>query len=172
MTQEVLVTSNNEYGYSGDNLFYECYVQYQIGGGEKGDFHVNANALNLNWVRQGNLTYNKEKNIYSLNLVSTQFGHRMFSSEALALGNINLTKIGDEIFRINNDRYDFDMHWNENRWDNGYFTFRNVFTTGAGLLHGNTFDNQPLPIIGNTTISSQFGGPFKIKFHGTIRIKK
>lgn len=159
---------SNPKPYDGMDLFWACYVHYQIGGGNP--FHVNANIIDYSGFSQSDLTYDPKKDVYYLNLIKG--GNFIYNQNARALGKISLTMIDWETFIINKYDYDFNIEWNNEVWANGYLTYRNLFTTIAGFMHGNTFDDKPLPIIGNLTLSSQFGGPFPIIFHGKVKIRK
>ena len=152
-------------GYSGDNIFAETWMHYQIGGGKP--LIVNSSSLNFSFVSQQNL--NKDG---SVNLANPKiFGLNALSGTALALGSITLKSQGNNRYKIEPDLYDFDI-----RWKNG-FTFRNFATFGAGLLHGPVIDNIPIPLIFNGGLPI-FGpsvytgsGKFTIYFEGTVYIK-
>lgn len=142
-----------------DYLFIKCYLHFQIGGGNP--LYVDAQSLGLeNYsIYEDFVHYINDdgKETYSINLLSNPY---MFDNPqvAMALGQIVLTPKGDNMYEIHFDTYDFNFQPDSDRWDNGFFNWRNTGTFYGGLIHGTIF---------NTTYHMTpmfFGGPFDIKF--------
>lgn len=157
--------SNGRPGESRDNpttadyLFIKCYLHFQIGGGNP--LYVDAQSLGLeNYsIYEDFVHYINDdgKETYSINLLSNPY---MFDNPqvAMALGQIVLTPKGDNMYEIHFDTYDFNFQPDSDRWDNGFFNWRNTGTFYGGLIHGTIF---------NTTyhMTPMFlGGPFDIIF--------
>ena len=126
--------------------------------------HVSTSALDFSFVSQKNLSYSSKYNTYSVNL----FSLNKTSQTSLALGKVSLNSVGNNLYTINKDRYDFNIEW-----DQGFST-RNIGTFGAGLIHGPVIDNVPIPAMPMAPFfgpSFYFGGAYDIHFHGTIYIK-
>ncbi|MGP1515944.1 MAG: RHS repeat domain-containing protein [Bacteroidales bacterium] len=157
------VKSFNSPIHHGSNMFYQTYLHYQIG--HKRDFYVDASTLDISYIDQSMLR--KARNNYSINL----FDYSKTSQSALALGKITLTPEGNNMFKIADDHYDFNIEWN-----NG-LTFRNFATLISGLVHGPVIDNEPIPIFRIASIfpifgpSVYMGGSFTIRFQGSVYIK-
>lgn len=142
-----------------DYLFIKCYLHFQIGGGNP--LYVDAQSLGLeNYsIYEDFVHYINDdgKETYSINLLSNPY---MFDNPqvAMALGQIVLTPKGDNMYEIHFDTYDFNFQPDSDRWDNGFFNWRNTGTFYGGLIHGTIF---------NTTyhMTPMFlGGPFDIIF--------
>ncbi len=142
--------------YTGNNLLLKAYLHYQFGG--RKDLYVSTSALNFNFVRQSDLRQDKNNpNLYSVNL----FALNKFSQTSLTLGKVKLEKIEKGEYKLKEDYYDFNIERGKG------LTKRNIATFIAGLLHGPVVDNKYI-FIGPSMF---FGGPFYIKFIGTIKIK-
>ena len=148
--------------YSGDNVFAKTFMHYQFGGKEP--LYVSTSALDFSFVSQSDLKSTKN-NTYSVNL----FSINPTSKTSLALGKISLNSEGNNMYTIKKDDYDFNIEWNQG------ISKRNIATFGAGILHGPVIDNIPIPILINGIPlfgpSVFFGGPYQIKFKGSIYIK-
>jgi hypothetical protein len=154
--------ASNGGGYSGDNIFLKTWSHYQFGRGT--DLNVSTSALDFSFVSQKDLSYNAKNNTYSVNL----FSLNKTSQTSLALGKVSLNPVGNNLFTINPDLYDFNIEWNQG------FNTRNIGTFGAGLLHGPVIDNVPIPAMPLAPFfgpSFYFGGKYNINFQGTIYIK-
>ena len=159
---EVSVGSYGGGTYSGDNIFFKTWTHYQFGGTD--DLHVSTSALDFSFVSQKNLSYNSKTNTYSLNL----FSLNKTSQTSLALGKVSLNSVGNNLYTINPDLYDFNIEWNQR------FSTRNIATFWAGLIHGPVIDNVPIPAMPMSPFfgpSFYFGGAYEIFFHGTVYIK-
>lgn len=119
---------------------------------------VNTTALNLDHVSQSDLREDGSVNLAN----PKQFKQRAFSGTALALGNITFIPQGNNMYRIKNDLYDFD-HKPAQGW-----SFRNVATAGAGLIHGGVFDNRRTYLPLRTPI---YVKGYPIVFTGTVYLK-
>ena len=142
-----------------DYLFNKCYLHFQIGGGNP--LYVDAQSLGLEkYSIYEDFVYNIDDNCnetYSINLLSNPY---MFDDPqvAMALGQIVLKPLGDNMYEIKFDTYDFNFQPDSDRWDNGFFNWRNTATLYGGFVHGTIF---------NTTYHMTpmfFGGPFDIHF--------
>lgn len=148
--------------YSGNNIFFETWSHYQMGG--RKDLNVSTSSLDLSFVSKKNLSYNSKNNTYSVNL----FSLNKFSQTSLALGKVSLNSIGNNRYTINRDYYDFNIEW-----DQGFST-RNIGTFAAGLMHGPVIDNIPVslptfPFFGPSVYTGS--GPYWINFSGSVYIK-
>ncbi len=145
-------------------LLLKAFWHYQFGGGK--DYWVDASTLDLYYISQDDLKY-LDDGTATINL----FEYSKTDNTALALGKISLEPIGDNLFEIKPDKYDFNIEW-----DQGW-TKRNVATAIAGYLHGPVFDNVPVPthwMDGRPCYaqpSVYFGGSFSFHFSNSVYIK-
>ena len=149
--------------HSGNSMLMKAYWHYQFGRGK--DFWVDASTLDLDYISQKDLNYHD--GIASVNL----FDYSKTAQSALTLGKINLTPVGENLFEIHYDTYNFEIEWN-NGW-----TVRNVGTAISGYIHGPVLDDYPIPthwMDGKPCYaqpSVYSGGPFKIHFTNCVYIK-
>ena len=149
--------------HSGCFLLMKAYWHYQFG--RKEDFWVDASTLKLDYITQKDLSYHD--GIATVNL----FDHSKTAQSALTLGKIDLTPVGDNLFEIHYDTYNFEIEW-----DYGWTT-RNIGTAISGYIHGPVFDDVPLPthwMDGKPCYaqpSVYWGGTFKIRFTNCVYIK-
>ena len=99
--------------------FAEAMLWYQVGDGTP--ITVQASKLELRNLNVKQAAKDKGYNCF-------KWGNNL--DEALVYGKISVTWKGGNTFKINTDRYDFNIEWND------LFTFRNFATFGAGILHG------------------------------------
>ena len=129
---------------------------------EKEPLIINTDELDFSYVRQRDLNPNKDSpNEYSINLANPlKFYDKFINDMGQSLGSISLTRIKGNIFKINDDLYDFDIReWSLNT------IFRNIETIAAGIYRGGVYDNKPLfPSKWSPT-------PFRIIFIGTVTIE-
>ena len=150
--------------HTGNYLLMKAYWHYQFGNREP--FWVDASTLDLDYISQEDLSFHKDGSA-SINL----FDYSKTAQSALALGKITLYPIGDNMFEISFDRYNFDIEW-----DRGW-TMRNVGTAISGYLHGPVIDDIPIPthwMDGRPCYaqpSVYWGGPFEIHFSKSVYIK-
>lgn len=133
---------------SANKLDYRCYWHYMFGGRE--DLYVDASTINTSRWSFSNLIERKDGN-YIINLFSDSF-IVTDSQIAFALGQIILKPLGNDMYEIQDDRYNFDL-------DGSGFSWRNIATFWGGLVHG-VIDDHPIRI----TPAVFFGGPFNIIF--------
>ena len=149
--------------HTGTLLFFKAYGHYQFGKGR--DFWVDASTLKLDYITQNDLSYHD--GIATVNL----FDYSKTAQSALTLGKINLTPVGENLFEIHFDTYNFEIEW-ERGW-----TTRNIGTAISGFIHGPVLDDIPLPthwMDGKPCYaqpSVYWGGPFKIHFTNCVYIK-
>jgi hypothetical protein len=143
-------------GYDGDLIFGKTWLEYIIGRNEV--LTVNVSALNFNHIKQSDIGRGGYINLAD----PKKFGLYAFTGTALALGNIKLIPQGNNLFKIANDHYDFDI-----KEDQGW-SFRNIATAISGIIHGGVYDNVRVLPSQNIPIY-QFG--YKISFEGSIYIK-
>ena len=149
--------------HTGNNLLLKAYWHYQFG--KKEDFWVDASTLKLDYITQNDLSYHN--GITTVNL----FDHSKTAQSALTLGKIKLTPVGENLFEIHYDTYNFEIEW-EYGW-----TTRNIGTAISGFIHGPVLDDVPLPthcMDGKPCYaqpSVYWGGPFKIRFTNCVYIK-
>jgi len=139
------------------SLLTNLYMHYQFGG--RKPYNISTSEIDLSYVRQGDLSYDKDKNIYITNL----FRLNKTSPTALALGKISLSHIEGNIYKINSDYFDFDYQ------ATGSF-YRNTATFIGGAFFGQ-FYNTPFTTWGIIRNYTETGGPFWINFSGTVYIK-
>ena len=150
--------------HTGSFLLMKAYWHYQFG--RKKDFWVDASTLDLDYITQDDLSFYKDGRA-SINL----FDYSKTAQSALTLGKIDLIPIGDNMFRIADDYYNFEIEWDKG-WTN-----RNMGTAISGYLHGPVFDDVPLPthwMDGKPCYaqpSVYFGGPYNIRFIHSVYIK-
>ncbi len=154
--------SNDKPGSSSGNpttaqyLFNKCYLHFQIGGGNP--LYVDAQSLGLGkYSIYEDFIYDEKTDTYTINLLSNPY---MFDNPqlAMALGQIVLKVVGDNMYEIQLDTYDFNFQPDPDRWDNGFFNWRNTATLYGGLINGTIY---------NTTYNMTpmfFGGSFDIIF--------
>ncbi len=160
LTELTKVSQGQDGVYYGNNIFFKTWTHYQIG--FHTDLYVSTDALDFSFVSKKDLIYNAEKNTYSVNL----FALKKNNQTSLALGKVSLNYIGNNLYTINSDLYDFNIEWKEG------FSKRNRGTFIAGLVHGPVLDNYPIPIIPSIYGPSYYlGGYYNIFFIGTIYIK-
>ena len=149
--------------HTGNNLLLKAHWHYQFG--KKEDFWVDASTLKLDYITQKDLSYHD--GIATVNL----FDHSKTAQSALTLGKIKLTPVGENLFEIHYDTYNFEIEW-EYGW-----TTRNIGTAISGFIHGPVLDDVPLPthwMDGKPCYaqpSVYWGGPFKIRFTNCVYIK-
>jgi hypothetical protein len=131
---------------NGEFLFFKTFEHYQTGDNQM--LNVDARTIDLSFVHESNLSHQSGNN-YSVDL----FKLNPTKQSSLALGKISLFYKGNHQYYIKPDKYDFNIEWNR-----GY-SFRNIATAGAGLLHN--WNLQPLFV----------GGSFTINFYGTVTFK-
>lgn len=131
-------------------------------GGRK-PFIVDASTLNLSYISFDDLHDDGNGN-YSVDLFKYSK-----SQTALALGKISLTIMGNNLYQVNTDKYDFDIEWGEG------WTKRNIGTFISGYIHGPVIDNVSIPVfIGSLPLygpSTYWGGSFDIEFINAVYIK-
>ena len=149
--------------HTGNNLLLKAYWHYQFGGKE--DFWVDASTLKLDYLTQNDLSYHD--GIATVNL----FDHSKTAQSALTLGKIKLTPVGENLFEIQYDTYNFEIEWGLG------WTTRNIGTAISGFIHGPVLDDVPLPthwMDGKPCYaqpSIYWGGTFKIRFTNCVYIK-
>ena len=147
--------------HSAKNLFFKTYWHYQFGG--RKPFIVDASTLNLSYISFDDLHDDGNGN-YSVDLFKYSK-----SQTALALGKISLTIMGNNLYQVNTDKYDFDIEWGEG------WTKRNIGTFISGYIHGPVIDNVSIPVfIGSLPLygpSTYWGGSFDIEFINAVYIK-
>ena len=147
----------------GYSLLAYLYLHYQFGG--KQPITLLTSELDLSFVSRSDLKYHKDGNFYSVNL----FSLNPTSPTALALGNISLNKVGDNLFTINQDEFDF------NYLSTGSFTRNIVTLIGGYYVFGQIYNIPVTPwsfLRNSIRIGGSFiGGSFKINFTGTVYIK-
>ena len=153
-----------------ENLFAICYMNYLYG--DKQPIYVDASSMSemLNGLNIGDFT-DMGNGLYSINLFD-------YYSEcpdlALALGNIALNSVGDDMYKIMTDEYDFNIP-SFNDLIKGEWSKRDFATFLGGLVHG-TVGNNYFPIAipnpgGFFNVSFVVPtGPFYIFFEGYIHI--
>jgi len=143
-----------------DSYWLLAYLYYHYQFGKRKPITLSTSQLDLSYVRQSDLQYNPDKNIYSVNL----FSLNPTNPTALALGNISLKKVGDNLFEINPDKFDFN-------YLEGGSVKRNIVTLlGSYYVFGQIYD-KPVTSWAIYRNNTGLGGPFKIKFTGTVYIK-
>jgi RHS repeat-associated protein len=146
--------ASNEGGYSGDNIFLETWFHFQVGGGK--DLNVSTSALDFSFVKKSDLVYDQKAGIYRVNL----FNINPFNQTSLALGEVELNKIGTNQYEILQNRYDFDIRWRDG------ITWRNIGTAGGAIVnYGIVPGGLAYPVV-----PYKFGGPYNINFQGTVTI--
>ena len=149
--------------HTGNGLFLKAYWHYQFG--KKEDFWVDASTLKLDYITQKDLSYHD--GIATVNL----FDHSKTAQSALTLGKIDLTPVGENLFEIQYDTYNFEIEWKYG------WTTRNIGTAISGFIHGPVLDDVPLPthwMDGKPCYvqpSVYWGGPFEIHFTNCVYIK-
>ena len=144
------------------NLFGIFYDHYMYGGKEP--LYVSVSILCLDELPYSAFTEGENGNL-SINLFSFTSIYPNIET-AISLGKISLLLQENGMYKIDDDRYDFNFEW-KSRWDLGVFNGRNLATGAAGIIHGN-FYNIPIRI----TPALFWGGPFDIHFVGEININK
>ena len=149
--------------HTGNGLFLKAYWHYQFG--KIVDFLVDASTIKLDYITQKDLSYHD--GIATVNL----FDHSKTAQSALTLGKIDLTPVGENLFEIQYDTYNFEIEWKYG------WTTRNIETAISGFIHGPVLDDVPLPthwMDGKPCYaqpSVYWGGPFKIHFTNCVYIK-
>jgi hypothetical protein len=118
----------------GKLTFEEAYYWYGYGDGS--DIHVDASKLDLGKIDIGTHNVGDSWPIHTLSLTGNK-------KVGLVYGSIIVEYQGNNIFYIEPDTYDFDIHWEFNL----HSIVRNWETIGANILHGT-------------------GTPFRIVFQG------
>lgn len=142
---------------SANNLTDICDWHYCFGEGRP--LYVDASTIDFSFLSQGVLEPVND-NIYTINLFTFPY---MFLSDQLsmALGRITLTCVGDNMYEIWPDKYNFDVKHGE------YFSsWRNFATAVGGVLHGGI--NEPTFLLYPATY---WGGGFDIIFVNRVYIK-
>jgi hypothetical protein len=142
---------------SANNLTEVCNWHYCFGEGQP--LYVDASTIDFSFLSKGNLNHVND-NVYTINLFSFPY---MFLSDQLsmALGQITLTCVGDNMYEIWSDKYNFDVKHGE------YFSsWRNFATSVGGVLHGGI--NEPTFLLYPATY---WGGEFDIIFVNRVYIK-
>lgn len=142
---------------SANNLTEVCDWHYCFGEGQP--LYVDASTIDFSFLSKGNLNHVND-NVYTINLFSFPY---MFLSDQLsmALGQITLTCVGDNMYEIWSDKYNFDVKHGE------YFSsWRNFATSVGGVLHGGI--NEPTFLLYPATY---WGGEFDIIFVNRVYIK-
>lgn len=142
---------------SANNLTDICDWHYCFGEGRP--LYVDASTIDFSFLSQGVLEPVND-NIYTINLFTFPY---MFLSDQLsmALGRITLTCVGDNMYEIWPDKYNFDVKHGE------YFSsWRNFATAVGGVLHGGI--NEPTFLLYPATY---WGGEFDIIFVNRVYIK-
>jgi RHS repeat-associated protein len=148
--------------YSGGNIFLKTWSHYQIGG--RKDLNVSTSSLDFSFVSKKDLVYDSKNDTYSVNL----FSLNKLSQTSLALGKVSLKSIGNDMYTINRDFYDFNIEWKQG------LSTRNVATFAAGLIHGPVIDNIPVPLpvfpfFGPSVYTGS--GSYWINFNGSVYVK-
>ena len=132
-------------------------MHYQFGGRNR--YNISTSEIDLSYVSQKNLQYNKKTNTYSVSL----FSLNKTSPTALAFGKISLCHIKGNIYNVESDFFDFDYQ------STGSFNI-NAATFIGGTVFGQFF-NTPVTTWGIIRNYTEIGGPFWIDFSGTVYIK-
>ena len=141
---------------SADHLVDQLDAWYTVG--DNKPFYLNALTIDLSFLSKKDLTYVDEKT-YKINLFTYPY---MFLAPdlAMSLGEITLIDVGYNMYKIDDDTYDFNVNNGE------YFSnWRNFATSCAGILHGGI--NEPTFLLHPATY---YGGSFKIKFLNNVYI--
>jgi len=139
------------------SLLGNLFMHYQLGGESR--FNISTSDVDLSYVRQKNLLYNKKSNTYSVNL----FALNKTSPTALGFGKISLSHIQGNTYIVESDFFDFDYQ------ATGSFS-RNAATFIGGAVFGQFFDT-PVTTWGIIRNYTGIGGPFWVDFNGTVYIK-
>ena len=142
---------------SADHLVDQLDAWYTVG--DNKPFYLNALTIDLSFLSKKDLTYVDEKT-YKINLFTYPY---MFLAPdlAMSLGEITLIDVGYNMYKIDDDTYDFNVNNGE------YFSnWRNFATSCAGILHGGI--NEPTFLLHPATYH---GGPFEIIFQNTVYIR-
>lgn len=141
---------------SANDLTYKCDLWYTFG--ERQPMYVDASTIDFYYLSKGNLTSIGD-DMYTINLFT--YPYMFIDPEvAMALGEITLKYVGDNMYEILPDKYNFDVK------DGEYFSsWRNFATFGAGILHGGI--NEPTYWLHPATYH---GGPFDINFINNVYI--
>jgi hypothetical protein len=135
------------------------YMHYQFGGTK--DYYINASELDFSMTSQNDLGLTQTPDVVQyVNLFNTGINEL-----SLSFGNVGMVYQGNDQFSIQ-DRFDFD------RRPEASFS-RNAGTFLGGLAFGRIFNTPApyLPPIFYLQPNYYFGGPFDIKFNGTVTIK-
>ena len=138
-------------------LTTKCDLWYNWGNGTT--MYVIASDWFLCYLSQSDLIQ-LGNNKYTINLFT--WPYMIYDPQtSQALGQITLTDMGNNMFHIEDDTYDFNVK-------NGmYFSnWRNFATSGAGILHGGI--NEPTFLLYPATY---WGGEFIIHFINNVYIK-
>jgi RHS repeat-associated protein len=141
MLPMVNVTPKYYYIYYGDNIWEKAFNHYQTG--EKKPLHVSTSALDFSKVRRKDINDDNSVDLYKV---------YPLNQTPLTLGKITLIPLGENWYKIENDKYNFNIEWNKG------WTVRNVATVMGFILHV-------------SALSLIFGGEFDIIFHGIIYIE-
>ena len=142
---------------STSNLTNICDVWYAVG--NENPLYVDNSIMDFWFLSQGDLTQNKDGN-YTINLFV--FPYMLIAPDlAMVLGQITFEYVGDNMYRMLPDKYNFDVK------DGEYFSnWRNFATSLGGILHGGI--NEPTFLLHPATY---WGGEFEINFLNNVYIK-
>ena len=121
----------------GELDFAEAYLWYKVGKG--GKINVDASKINLNFLDPAKLEIGKIESVQTW---------MSGLEQGLVYGGINIKYLGNNLVKILNDKYDFDIH----PWKSFKEVVRNVETKFADIIHGK-------------------GSPYTIRFRGTNIIR-
>ena len=150
--------------HTGNSIFFKAFWHYQFG--NKEDYWIDASTLYFGFITQKELSYEKDGTA-TINL----YDYFEAGEYALALGKISLKPVGNNLFEIQSDDYNFNIEW-QFGWNK-----RNIATAASGFIHGPVIDDVPIPThwMGGKPCYAQpsvyWGGPFKFRFSNYVYIK-